>query len=274
MQTQFTSIDGLKIRFAAKSGNFKETLLLLSPLPESILAFQPMWEVLSEQFNLLAIDLPGFGRSESRKDLFSTREMAGFVLKVIEHFKLGATHILGPDIGTPIALFVAAKHPEMVKSIIISGGACVFPLLVTNVLKDIIEAPDLDAFKQLSVKDIIDGSLSEFKRYILPDKIREDYYASYEGGRLFESMEILRAYKTDIPELDSYIDHIEVPVQIIWGENDPIAPVENAHILHRRLRKNKLSVLNGQGHYTWEEGWTAYLPIVSQWLNGDYLNIV
>jgi len=25
-------------------------------------------------------------------------------------------------------------------------------------------------------------------------------------------------------------------------------------------------------HYTWEEGWKEYFPIVSRWLNGGYLN--
>jgi pimeloyl-ACP methyl ester carboxylesterase len=270
MKTEIITIDGLRIRYAASSKQHKENLLFLSPLPESVFAFNPMWEGLSSQFNLLAIDLPGFGKSEARKDLFSVKTMADFVVKIIDHFKFEMPHIVGNDIGTPIALFVAALYPQKLKSIIAGGGACVYPLNIDGALKQIIEAPNLDDFRKIPVKDIIDGSLSGMKHYVLPDEIREDYISSYEGGKLFESMEILRAYKTDIPVLDKYINKISIPVLIIWGEKDPIAPVINAEILHERLPKNKLIILEDIGHYTWEDGWERFQAATSSWLNVDY----
>jgi hypothetical protein len=42
---------------------------------------------------------------------------------------------------------------------------------------------------------------------------------------------------------------IDGSCQIIGGESDPIPPVENAHILHRRLPENRLNILNEKGHY-------------------------
>jgi pimeloyl-ACP methyl ester carboxylesterase len=40
--------------------------LLLSPWPESLLAFEPTWSRLAERTHLVAIDLPGFGHSQRR----------------------------------------------------------------------------------------------------------------------------------------------------------------------------------------------------------------
>ena len=271
MRTQFTNIDKLQIRFASHKGENSETLLLLNPLPESLLCFSPIWDTLAGQFNLLAIDMPGFGKSDARDDLYSVDRMADFVVKVLDHFEIDTTHILGPDIGSPVSLLMAARHPMKIKSAIISGGASTYPLMVDNALRDIINAPDLEGFKQIPVKDIINNSLSELKNYVLPGEIREDYISSYDNGRLFKAMQILRAYITDIPVLDKLIDGIKTPVQIIWGEEDPIVPVENARILHRRLQKNKLNILTGAGHYTWEEHSTEYASIVKDWLNGGYL---
>ena len=61
-------IDGLKIRYAT-NGRGNEKVVLFSPWPESIFAFAPVWAGLTTQFEVLAIDLPGFGQSEARDDL-------------------------------------------------------------------------------------------------------------------------------------------------------------------------------------------------------------
>jgi pimeloyl-ACP methyl ester carboxylesterase len=270
MQTQFTVIDNLNIRYAEHEQGFEETLLLLNPVPESIFCFTPIWNSLARQFNLLAIDMPGFGQSEAREDLYSVSAMADFLPKLIDHFAIKKVHILGPDIGAPIALFLAARYPERIKSIIINGGAAVIPFKVDNVLRDIMYAPDLEGFKQLAVKDVINGSLSELRNYRLPDEIRADYISSYENGRLFTAMKILRAYIVDIPILNELLESIMTPVQIIWGVNDPVALVDNAYILHERLPKNKIHIVEDGAHYIWEENSAEYLAIITNWLSEGY----
>jgi hypothetical protein len=60
IQTQFRTIDGLSIRFAA-SEDRNDHALLLSPWPESLYAFEPIWSRLAEHTYSVAIDLPGFG---------------------------------------------------------------------------------------------------------------------------------------------------------------------------------------------------------------------
>src|SRR5580700_660703 len=74
------TIDGVKIRYA-RSGTGSEKVVLFSPWPESIFAFAPVWGALTKQFEVLAFDLPGFGRSEAREDRAlrpqAVRECAG-----------------------------------------------------------------------------------------------------------------------------------------------------------------------------------------------------
>src|SRR5262245_36392755 len=61
----FRTIDGLSIRFV-ESEPRRVDALLLSPWPESVLAYEPVWPRLADHAHLVAIDLPGFGRSEGR----------------------------------------------------------------------------------------------------------------------------------------------------------------------------------------------------------------
>ena len=66
----FRTIDGVSIRFV-ESDRRDADALLFSPWPESVFAYEPMWSRLAETAHLVAVDLPGFGRSE-RKDALMT----------------------------------------------------------------------------------------------------------------------------------------------------------------------------------------------------------
>lgn len=80
-------IDGLDVRYA-RGGNGSEKIVLLSPWPESIFAFAPVWNGLTKQFEVLAIDLPGFGQSEARDNLFAPQAMGEFIAKAVDAFGL------------------------------------------------------------------------------------------------------------------------------------------------------------------------------------------
>jgi pimeloyl-ACP methyl ester carboxylesterase len=91
--------DGVEIRFAECNADAEPTLLLLSPWPETIYAWEQLWSRLSSVGHVLAIDLPGFGHSEGRIDLFSPQAMGRFLVGLIDEWELGAPHVLGPDVG-------------------------------------------------------------------------------------------------------------------------------------------------------------------------------
>src|SRR6266702_829452 len=95
IQPQFRTIDGLSTRFA-ESETRDDHALLLSPRPESIYAFEPTWSRLAQHTHLVAIDLPGFGRSERRDELMSPRAVGEFLVHVADAFGLESPHVVGP----------------------------------------------------------------------------------------------------------------------------------------------------------------------------------
>ena len=107
--TTFRMIDGVSIRFV-ESEPANTDALLLSPWPESVMAYEPTWSRLAETTHLVAIDLPGFGRSERKDALMSPRAMGEFIVRAADAFGLDNPHIVGPDIGTSAVLFAAAAE--------------------------------------------------------------------------------------------------------------------------------------------------------------------
>ena len=268
IQMQFRVIDGLTIRFA-ESENRDDHALLLNPWPESLLAFVPTWVRLAEHTHLVAIDLPGFGHSQRRDELLSPRAMGEFVIRAADAFGLGNAHVVGPDIGTAAALFVAALHPGRLRSLVVGSGGAAVPLQLGSALKDWVEAPDLEGYRSQDPRQIVSGALSGIERYQLPDAIREDYLSSYDGDRMVESMRYVRAYPAELPMLRDLLPQIQTPVQIIAGRHDPAVPPVNAEFLHDRLPHSKLDIIDA-GHFTWEDAADRYATLVTSWWSGGY----
>ena len=268
IQMQFRVIDGLSVRFA-ESGDQSDTALLLSPWPESLLAFEPMWSRLAKDMYLVAVDLPGFGHSQRRDALLSPRAMGDFVIQVADAFGLESPHVVGPDIGTAASLFAAARHPGRLRSLVVGSGGTAVPLQLGSPLKDWIEAPDLAHFRAADPRQIVAGTLSGIERYALPDSVREDYLSSYDGDRFVESMQYVRTYPAELPALRDLLPQVQTPVQIIAGRHDTAVPPVNAEFLHDRLPHSKLDILDA-GHFTWEDAADQYAALVTTWWSGGY----
>jgi pimeloyl-ACP methyl ester carboxylesterase len=261
-------IDGLKVRYAA-GGSGGERVMLLSPWPESIFAFAPVWVGLAKQFNVLAIDLPGFGRSEARDDLFAPQKMGEFIVKAIEAFGLTSIHAVGPDIGTPSLLFAALARPTLFRSLIVGAGAATYPLVVEGNLKSMIEA---EVLPPLNAGEVIGRFLGSIRGYAVPRFVRDDYLASYEGDRLTRSAALVRAYPKDLASLGTRLSSIEVPVAIVVGRNDPYGLARDAELLRERLPHARLDALEA-GHCVWEERAPEFESIVTQWIRGGFSRV-
>jgi pimeloyl-ACP methyl ester carboxylesterase len=268
IQPQFRTIDGLSIRFA-QSEQCDDHALLLSPWPESLFAFEPSWERLAEHTHLVAIDLPGFGHSQRRHALLSPRAMGQFVIRVADVFGLEDPHLLAPDVGTAAALFAAAVRPGRFRSLIVGGGPAAFPLRLGGLLKDWVEAPDVERYRRGDPRQIVAGVLACIDRYALLDFVREDYLASYQGDRFVESMRYVRSYPTELRVLSDLLPQIQTPVQIIAGARDPVVPAVNAEFLNERLPISKLNIIDA-GHFTWEDAADEYAALATSWWKGGY----
>jgi pimeloyl-ACP methyl ester carboxylesterase len=262
-EMRFRVIGGLTVRFAASEGH-GDHALLLSPWPESLLAFEPVWWILAKRTNLVAVDLPGFGHSQRRDSLLSPQAMGEFIIATADAFGLEHAHVVAPGTGTAAALFAAARHPGRLRSLVVGSGAAAVPLQVGGMVREIIEAADLDEFRRGDPRQLVNAALSGITRYALPESVRDDYLASYRGDRFAESLRYLRSYPAELPVLAGLLPQIDIPVQVIAGAGDTAVPPANAAFLHERLPHSKLDVIDA-GHFTWEDAAADYATLVTSW---------
>src|SRR5213592_3206788 len=185
--TFFRVCDGLRVRFADTRADSNITMLLLAPWPESLWAFRRIWNRVAAVGRVVAIDMPGFGHSDGRPELIAPDGSGAFLARLIDEWGLGAPHVVGPDVGTAAALFLAAKAPERVTSLTIGGGAVRVPIEAGGALKDIIEAPSLDVVRALDVRTNIGVAVEPVAGANSEPDVHEDYVSAYDLGRFAES---------------------------------------------------------------------------------------
>jgi pimeloyl-ACP methyl ester carboxylesterase len=260
IEPAFREISGVKIRYADSGGSQRQTILLTSPWPESLYAFAPIWASLTEHARLVAIDLPGFGASEARDDLFSPRAMGEFLAQFIVETDLGRPHIVAPDVGTSAALFAAAAHPKRLASVIVGTGGAAVPIQLGEPLRSWVLDPDLEKYRGMDARAIVGAAVDKIAGGV-PDEIRADYLDCYEGDRFVESMRYVRRYPQELPELADLLPHIATPVTVINGGHDPVVPRANAEFLAERLPNSRLVIVDA-GHMVWEEAPAEYAAAV------------
>jgi pimeloyl-ACP methyl ester carboxylesterase len=267
VRPQFTTIDGLSVRFA-EGGQGDQDAILLSPWPESMYAFDPSWEQLAAHAHLVAVDPPGFGKSDYRESLMNPKAMGDFIIRIADTFGLDNPHIVGPDIGTSSSLFAAAAQPGRFRTVVVGSGGAAVPIQVTGVLKDWVEATDLEPYRQFGGRKIVEIALSTIAGYRPSAEIREDYLSGYEGDRFADTIPYAQSYREYLPQLAELLPQIQTPVRIVAGADDQVVPPVNAEFLGEHLPHSRVDLITGAGHFCWEEKPAEYAALVTEWWAG------
>ena len=86
--------------------------------------------------NMVAIDLPGFGRSERKDAWMSPRATGNFIVHVADTFGLDHSRVVGPDVGTSASLFAAAVQPGRFRSLVAGTGGTAGPIQLGEPLRE------------------------------------------------------------------------------------------------------------------------------------------
>src|SRR5919198_2284327 len=265
--TYFRVCDGVRVRFADTKADSDTTLVLLAPWPESLWAFRRIWNQVTKLGRVVAIDLPGFGHSDGRPELIAPDAAGAFLSRLIDEWGLGSPHIVGPDIGTAAALFLAAREPQRVTSLTIGSGAIRFPIDAGGALKDVIEAPSLDVVRGLDARTNIGQAVEGGAASATEPDVHEDYVSAYDLGRFAESARFVRHYPEQNPVLADLLPTITTPTQILAGRDDDLVPWSNNQYLADVLPNSEIHPLDA-GHFAWEQAAEEYGRLVVDWVSG------
>lgn len=271
---RYKNIAGVEVRYAHASNPGKPTVILMNPLPQSILAFAPIWKQLAQEFDLYAYDLPGFGRSGGGAEFMNFSAQGQFLADFIEAFDIRGPHLVGPDIGMGAALAYVVKHPNTVESLMIGDG----PGLASGTNGSIIDKMVKSAFWRSVIRIAGAGAFVEagnrigYLNYAPNEEEISDYIHSY-SGRIDAVQQWFANYPQSLATVNPELTQIDKPVLIFWGDEDKMLLVENSKKLHASLKRSRLHIFKHCGHYSYQDKSTEFADLVCEWVNKEHSQI-
>ena len=271
MPLQHKTINGVKVRYAHAPREDSPTVLLMNPLPQSIVAFAPIWNRLASHFNLYAYDLPGFGGSEGGLEYMTFEAQGRFLQDFITEFDIQSPHLVGPDVGMSAALAYVTHFPNNVASLIIGDGPGIAPSNNGSVINKIVNSGFWrQVFKIAGAGTFVHaGNALCYVNYVPNEEETSDYITSY-SGRIGPITEWFRKYPESLAYVDPKLEEIDKPVLVFCGDQDQLLLVENSQRLSKRLRRSKLQVFENCGHYSYQDQHEAFLSMLIYWVSDEY----
>jgi pimeloyl-ACP methyl ester carboxylesterase len=111
--------------FYSEKGRGK-TIVLLHGFTESSRIWNGFAAKFSKKYRVIAIDLPGHGKSDCFAGIHTMELMADLVYKVLKKLRVGKCLMAGHSMGGYVTLEFASKHPGMLKGFCLFHSHC-FP---------------------------------------------------------------------------------------------------------------------------------------------------
>jgi pimeloyl-ACP methyl ester carboxylesterase len=206
----------------------------------------------SQDFQVVAIDLKGFGYSERQPEgNFSLTEQAHLVLGAMDALKIERATLIGHSMGGEVVMRIAAAAPERVERVVlaasVSGQRVPFlprPRFIRPFMPGLAR---LMMVRNFGKKMFYDPSLVDV------DSIRANYLAA---ARIKGSMDTIWNMWTDVPN-DKPIKYSRItqPVLVLVAEKERVIPIYSRVLSH--LRKNiphvQVVTVERTGHLMLEE---------------------
>jgi pimeloyl-ACP methyl ester carboxylesterase len=99
-----------------------EPLLLIHGVGMQAQAWYPQMDALSHEFRVIALDMPGHGKSASLDANAELPQFVAWAIEFIEALDAGPVNLAGHSMGSLIAAGVAVTRPDLVKRVAVLNG--------------------------------------------------------------------------------------------------------------------------------------------------------
>ena len=163
--------------------------------------------------------------------------LAKFVHRFLEAKDLSEVHLLGNSLGGHVALVHTIKHPERIRSLILTGSSGLF------------ENGMGDSYPKRGDRDYIrkKTELTFYDPKTATEELVDEVY-SITNNRL-KAIKIIALAKSAIRNnLGEELNQIKLPTLLIWGNNDTITPPFVAREFNKLIPNSELYFIDKCGH--------------------------
>jgi pimeloyl-ACP methyl ester carboxylesterase len=193
---------------------------------------------LAKWYKVIAVDLPGFGKSSTPKNVWGLEEYANILETFLHKKKLPALPIVGHSYGGGVGLYLSTRKGCASKMVAFSPmGVATDNSLFSFYFK---------GFVTKTINDYKALHTNRMRAFVFNNALSTLYGNLSAIPKMFQITNKC-LYRNISPE---ELGKITIPVKLIWGTFDELFPVLNGKYLHRFIKKSELEIVTGN-HDWW-----------------------
>src|SRR3989449_5384672 len=240
-------------RLSSRSGGSGPVLVLIHGITASAATWDDVLPWVAERHSVVAPDLFGHGRSAKPRGDYSLGAYANGIRDLLEVLGIPRATVVGHALGGGVALQFAYQFPERCERLVLvsSGGLGreVHPVLGAGALRGAEWV--LPLLCAAGVRNAVDGMARFFGRVGL--RAAPDLEEMWRGFCSLADADARQAFVHTIRTIidvggqrvsaaDRLYLAAEVPVMLIWGEQDTMIPVAHARPAHEVIPGSRLTI--------------------------------
>lgn len=241
-----TVADGTKIHYQRFGRPDGEPLLLIQGLGADSGSWVLQRFPFGKNFRCVAPDNRGAGRSEAPPGPYDLEVMANDVIAVLDAEGIESAHVVGVSMGGILAQILSVRHPERVRSLVLSCTACQhhpWRLQLLEEWADAARTVGMSAFLGDGLRWIVGSrSLRRFWPAMrLFGPVAFDISAAAFVAQVEAILSMDDALRTELVGID-------VPTLVIVGSQDVLTPLADSEELASLIPGARLAVVRGGAH--------------------------
>jgi pimeloyl-ACP methyl ester carboxylesterase len=195
-------------------------------------------QCLSDGFEVIVPDLPGYGQSAMPDWAREPRDLAILMLQYLRAQELGGVHLVGLGFGGFIAAEMATMSPERLASLVLIGAPGLKPdegEILDQMLMDHGE------YAKAGFRDEATAS------HHLGEEIDRELTSLWQFNRVMTARICWRPYMFN-PRLPALLPGVPIPTLLVWGGADRVVPLSIARQYERGLPDARLELVEEAGH--------------------------
>lgn len=202
---------------------------------------------LSNDYQVIALDLPGFGDSDHPAGSYDVGTQAERLASILEAMGIDKAHVLGNSMGGHIAALYAARYPQRVSSLALFDNAG-------------IDAPHKSELFQLlesgAANPLVVRSPQDFQRLLqfvfvappyLPESLKQ-YLAEQSMANAAHYDQVFQQLVERYFPLEPELPKIQAPTLLLWGRQDRVLDVSSIDVMQPLLAKPSVVIMDNVGH--------------------------